>query len=120
MPNMHSDIESFIPLEVLLTLLCAEFDLTSPEAGVSVDTATISCEDLRRSEQELLVLHSILIPATEEYGLQAINDALLLSQGIDGMRPEPRDELHHGVSTSDNSSVRPIVHGELEGFGRRD
>ena len=120
MPNMHSDIENLSLLEVSPTLLRAEFYLTSPEAGVSVDTDALSCKDLRRSEQELLVLHSILIPTTEEYGLQAINDALLLSQGIDGMRPEPRDELHYGVGTSDNASVRPIVHGELEGFGRRD
>ena len=70
------------------------------------------------AKQESLVLHRILVPAVEEHGFLPVHNASLLRENINRVRPEVRDELDDRVGTTNDTTVRTVVDGELEGAGR--
>ena len=73
----------------------------------------------RLSEQELLVPCRVLVPATEEYGLQTIDHTRLLSESIDCVWPELGNKLDDRVSAVHDPAMGTIVDGEMERLRRR-
>ncbi len=71
-------------------------------------------QDIRGAEQELFVLHSVLIPPAKEYWLQSVDYALFFRKDVNGVGPELCDKLYHRMGAADDTSMRPIISSELE------
>ena len=60
------------------------------------------------------IVSFIGLAATKKEGLRAVDKTLLGGEVINCVWPEVRDQLDDGCRTSDNTTMRTVIHRKLE------
>jgi hypothetical protein len=66
------------------------------------------------SKQKLFVSNCVRVPPVKEYGLETIDDALFLSEIVNGMGPKFSNKLYDRMGTVHDATMRAVINRQLK------